>query len=712
MFKKYSNIILRTGSSLVGIPLVVSLIYWNAWGYFLLFFIILIGTLLEFYKLISNQETAPLRIWGLTFAGLLYIFSFLYASAIMPGTYFYSTIPLLTSIYFIMLYKKNVYKPFSSIAYTFLGIIYIGIPFTLLHFIAFYKGVYHYEFILGILFTIWANDIGAYLVGSFWTFWERHHLFKRISPKKSWEGSIGGGILTLLVAYAMSRYYTSWNMAEWMIVGAIAVVAGTYGDLIESLLKRSLQIKDSGSIIPGHGGLLDRFDSFLLVVPLVVAFNTAGQEMNFVKNTNKKAAMNYTLTNDDSPFESMLKHVNDASQIIGLDEKIYNVLQSPDKQVIVSLPIIMDDGTVQVFKGYRVIYSRLLGPSKGGIRYNSHVELDEVKALAAWMTWKCALVDLPFGGAKGGVECDPKQLSAGELERLTRSYTTAMLEVFGPDKDIPAPDMGTGPREMAWIMDTYNQAHGTITPAVVTGKPVAIGGSLGRVEATGRGIMVSTLAALQQLKINVKNATVAIQGFGNVGSYTAQLLQEKGAKIVAISDLSGAYYSANGIDIQQAIAHKAKYGRLTGLLGTKELPNQDLLTLAVDVLIPAASPNAITHENAHQVQAKLIVEGANGPLTAEADEIIHNHKNIMVIPDILANAGGVVVSYFEWVQNRQGTKWPIEKVYQKADYIIQDAYNRVYEASKKYQTSMRKAAYIVAVNKVAQAYQLRSTLKK
>jgi len=712
MFKKYSNIILRTGSSLVGIPLVVSLIYWNEWGYFLLFFIILIGTLLEFYKLISNQETDPLRIWGLMFAGLLYIFSFLYASAIIPGTYFYSTIPLLTSIYFIMLYKKNVYKPFSSIAYTFLGIIYIGIPFALLHFIAFYKGVYHYEFILGILFTIWANDIGAYLVGSFWTFWDKHYLFKRISPKKSWEGSIGGGILTLLVAYAMSRYYTNWNMAEWMIVGAIAVVAGTYGDLIESLLKRSLQIKDSGSIIPGHGGFLDRFDSFLLVVPLVVAFNTAGQEMNFVKKTNKKAAMNYTLTNDDNPFESMLKHVNDASQIIGLDEKISNVLQSPDKQVIVSLPIIMDDGTVRVFKGYRVIYSRLLGPSKGGIRYNPHVELDEVKALAAWMTWKCALVDLPFGGAKGGVECDPKQLSTGELERLTRAYTTAMLEVFGPDKDIPAPDMGTGPREMAWIMDTYNQAHGAITPAVVTGKPVAIGGSLGRVEATGRGIMVSTLAALQQLKINVKNATVAIQGFGNVGSYTAQLLQEKGAKIVAISDSSGAYYDANGIDIQQAIAHKAKYGRLTGLTGTRELPSQDLLTLAVDVLIPAASPNAITHENAHQVQAKLIVEGANGPITAEADEIIHNRKNIMVIPDILANAGGVVVSYFEWVQNRQGTKWPIEKVYQKADYIIQDAYNRVYEASKKHQISMRKAAYIVAVNKVAQAYQLRSTLKK
>lgn len=712
MFRKYSNIILRTGSSLIGIPLIISLIYWNAWGYFFLFFTILVGTLLEFYRLTSNQETAPLRIWGLMFAGLLYIFSFMYVSDIIPGTYFYLTIPLLTSIYLIMLYKKNVHNPFSSIAYTFLGVIYVGVPFALLHFIAFYRGVYHYEFILGILFTIWANDIGAYLVGTFWTFWDKHYLFKRISPKKSWEGSIGGALLTLLVAYIMSHYYSSWNMAGWMIIGTIVVIAGTYGDLVESLLKRSLQIKDSGTIIPGHGGFLDRFDSFLLVVPFVVAFNTVGQEKMSISKMNKKADMNYTLTNEENPFESMLKHVDAASQIIGLDKKIFSVLQAPDKQVIVSLPIIMDDGTVHVFKGYRVIYSRLLGPSKGGIRYNPHVELDEVKALAGWMTWKCALVDLPFGGAKGGVECDPKQLSAGEIERLTRAYTTAMLEVFGPDKDIPAPDMGTGPREMAWIMDTYNQAHGTITPAIVTGKPVAIGGSLGRVEATGRGITVSTLVALQQLKIDVKNTTVAIQGFGNVGSYAAQLLQEKGAKIVAISDSSGAYYSANGIDIQQAIAYKAKYGRLTGLPGTKELPSQDLLTLAVDVLIPAASPNAITHENAHRIQAKLIVEGANGPITAEADEIIHNRKNIMVIPDILANAGGVVVSYFEWVQNRQGTKWPIEKVYQKADYIIQDAYNRVYEASKKYNTSMRTAAYIVAVNKVAQAYQLRTTLKK
>jgi glutamate dehydrogenase (NAD(P)+) len=712
MFKKYSNIILRMSSGLVGIPLIVGFIYWDAWSYFFLFFVILVGTLLEFYRLTSKQGVAPLRVWGVLSAGLLYTFSFMYVSSIIPGAYFYLTIPLLTSIYFIMLYKKDVHNPFLSIAHTFLGVIYVGVPFALLHFIAFYRGSYHYEFILGVLFTIWANDIGAYLVGSFWPFWNKHHLFKRISPKKSWEGSIGGAFLTLLVVYILSRYYTNWSITGWIVIGSITVIAGTYGDLVESLLKRSLQIKDSGSIIPGHGGFLDRFDSFLLVVPFVMAFNMVGIEKLSINKINSKLDMNYTLTNEANPFESMLKHVDAASQIIGLSKKISSVLQAPDKQVIVSLPIIMDDGTVHVFKGYRVIYSRLLGPSKGGIRYNPHVELDEVKALAGWMTWKCALVDLPFGGAKGGIECDPKKLSVGELERLTRAYTTAMLEVFGPDKDIPAPDMGTSSREMAWIMDTYNQAHGTITPAVVTGKPVAIGGSLGRVEATGRGITVSALVALQQLKINVENATVAIQGFGNVGTYAAQLLQEKGARIVAISDLSGAYYNIDGIDIQKAITHKAKYGRLTGLPGTKELPSQDLLTLAVDVLIPAASPNAITHENAHQIQAKLIVEGANGPITAEADEIIHKRKNIMVIPDILANAGGVVVSYFEWVQNRQGTKWPVEKVYQKADHIIKDAYTKVYEASQKYNTSMRTAAYIVAINKVAQAYQLRTTLKR
>jgi glutamate dehydrogenase (NAD(P)+) len=607
-----------------------------------------------------------------------------------------------------MLYKKDEIKPFQTIAYSFLGIIYVALPFALLHFIAFNNFTYHYEFVLGILFIIWANDIGAYAVGSLLG---KHQLFKRISPKKTWEGSIGAALLAILVSYIIACYYTTWNNFHWLIIGIITVIAGTYGDLVESLLKRNLKVKDSGSIIPGHGGFLDRFDSFLLVVPLVVAFNMAGKDINLVEKTNKKIDMLDNLNNSDSSFSSMLKLVKIASQYINLDEKIHRVFEEPTKEVIVSLPILMDDGSLRVFKGYRIIYSTLLGPSKGGIRYNPYVELDEVKALAAWMTWKCALVDLPFGGAKGGIECDPKALSVGELERLTRAYTTAMLEVFGPDKDIPAPDMGTGPREMAWIMDTYSQAHGKIIPAVVTGKPVAIGGSLGRVEATGRGIMINTLAALKKMGLDINKVTIAIQGFGNVGSYTAQLLQEQGAKIVAISDLSGAYYNPKGIHVQEAISYKAKNRELKGFPGTEELTNQELLTLGVDILIPAASPHVITSENAAYIQAKLIVEGANGPITADADSIIHD-KGIMVIPDILANAGGVVVSYFEWVQNRQGTKWSKEKVYQKADKILQDAYHRVYEITQKYNTSMRTGAYIVAINKVAEAYQLRNNIKK
>ncbi|OJW68926.1 MAG: amino acid dehydrogenase [Candidatus Amoebophilus sp. 36-38] len=421
--------------------------------------------------------------------------------------------------------------------------------------------------------------------------------------------------------------------------------------------------------------------------------------------------MTLQINNSDSSFASMLKLIEVAAKQINLDEKIYKVLQEPSKEVIVYLPVLMDNGSLRVFKGYRVIYSTLLGPSKGGIRYNPGVELDEVKALAAWMTWKCALVGLPFGGAKGGIECDPKQLSASELERLTRAYTLAMLETFGPDKDIPAPDMGTGPREMAWIMDTYSQAHGKITPAVVTGKPVAIGGSLGRTEATGRGIMINTLAALKKIKLDINKVTVAIQGFGNVGSYTAQLLQEQGAKIVAISDLSGAYYNPKGIDIRQAISYKAKNRELEGLPGAKKLTNGELLTLAVDILIPAASPHVITSENAGQIQAKLIVEGANGPISAAADDMIHQ-RGIMIIPDILANAGGVVVSYFEWIQNRQGTKWAKEKVYRKADKILHDAYHSVYETAQKHHTSMRTAAYIVAISKVAEAYQVRTSIQK
>jgi glutamate dehydrogenase (NAD(P)+) len=376
--------------------------------------------------------------------------------------------------------------------------------------------------------------------------------------------------------------------------------------------------------------------------------------------------------------------------------------------VIVSLPITMDSGKIQVFEGIRVIHSNILGPAKGGIRFAPDVHLDEVRALAAWMTWKCAVVDIPYGGAKGGVRCNPREMSKGEIERLVRAYTMAMIDVFGPDKDIPAPDMGTGPREMAWLMDEYSKAHGMTIPAVVTGKPLVLGGSLGRTEATGRGVMVSALTAMQKLKINPFQATCAVQGFGNVGSWAARLLEERGLKIVAISDHTGAFYSEKGINIVEAIAYRdSNNGTLEGFAGGEKLENAaDLLTLQVDVLVPAAVEDVITTANADQIKAKLIVEGANGPTSAKADAIL-NEKGIMAVPDILANAGGVTVSYFEWVQNRLGYKWTADRVNRRSDRIMKDAFDNVYQASVKYNVPMRIAAYIVAIDKVAQTYTYR-----
>lgn len=409
-----------------------------------------------------------------------------------------------------------------------------------------------------------------------------------------------------------------------------------------------------------------------------------------------------------NPFESMMSRFNIATEALGLDEEIYNVLKSPSKQVSVSLPITMDDGSIKVFEGHRVIHSNILGPSKGGVRYAMDVHLDEVKALAAWMTWKCAVVDIPYGGAKGGIKCNPREMSGGEIERLTRSYTQAMSGVFGPDRDIPAPDMGTGPREMAWMMDEYSRSMGTTVNAVVTGKPLVLGGSLGRVEATGRGVMVSALAAMEKLKINPYHATIAVQGFGNVGSFAALLLEERGSTIVAISDISGAYYSDKGIDIKAAIAFRdANNGTLEGFKGAELLddPN-DLLTLEVDVLVPAAIEDVIHQGNVNDIKAKLIVEGANGPTSAAADTII-NEKGILVAPDILANAGGVTVSYFEWVQNRLGYKWTRERVNRRSDRIMKDAFDKVFSASQKYNVPMRIAAYIVAIDKVAETYKYR-----
>ncbi|WP_421875034.1 Glu/Leu/Phe/Val family dehydrogenase [Marinoscillum sp.] len=408
-----------------------------------------------------------------------------------------------------------------------------------------------------------------------------------------------------------------------------------------------------------------------------------------------------------NPFESMMSRFHIAAQHLGLDDEVYNVLKSPTKQVIVSLPITMDNGSIKVFEGYRVIHSNILGPSKGGIRYDMDVNLDEVKALAAWMTWKCAVVDIPYGGAKGGIKCNPREMSAGEIERLTRSFTQAMHEIFGPDRDIPAPDMGTGPREMAWLMDHYSRAQGMTVNAVVTGKPLVLGGSLGRTEATGRGVMISALAAMEKMKINPFKATCAVQGFGNVGSWAASLLAERGVTIVSVSDLSGAYYNKEGINIQKAIEYRNNNnGSLEGFEGAEKISPDELLLLEVDVLVPAAVEDVITEENAPKIKAKLIVEGANGPTSAKADAIL-NDNGIMAVPDILANAGGVTVSYFEWVQNRLGYKWTAERVNRRSDRIMKTAFDKVYETAQQYNVSLRIAAYIVAIDKVAKTYKFR-----
>lgn len=413
------------------------------------------------------------------------------------------------------------------------------------------------------------------------------------------------------------------------------------------------------------------------------------------------------IVDKENPFEAMMSRFHTAAQILGLEEQVYNVLKSPAKQVIVSLPVTMDDGTIKVFEGYRVIHSTILGPSKGGIRFDPEVNIDEVKALAAWMTWKCAVVDIPYGGAKGGVACQPREMSAGEIERLMRAYTQAMSDVFGPDQDIPAPDMGTGPREMAWLMDQYSRNKGMTVSAVVTGKPIVMGGSLGRTEATGRGVMVTALAAMEKLKINPFKATCAVQGFGNVGSWAAQLLEDRGLKVMSISDVSGAYFNDRGIDIQDALKYRDEHkGSLEGYKGAEKITNEELLTLPVDLLVPAAKEDVITHLNAPKIQARLIVEGANGPTSSRADGIIYE-KGISVVPDILANAGGVTVSYFEWVQNRLGYKWTAERVNRRSDRIMKDAFDNVYRVSNEYKVSMRIAAYMVAIDKVAKTYKFR-----
>lgn len=403
---------------------------------------------------------------------------------------------------------------------------------------------------------------------------------------------------------------------------------------------------------------------------------------------------------EGSMFDAVLARLDKAAEIYGLSEDVKEVLRHPIKEVKVSLPIMMDDGKMHIFEGYRTIHSTVLGPSKGGIRYALDVNSEEVKALSAWMSFKCAIANLPYGGAKGGITCDPRSMSVGELERLTRAYTVALADVFGVDHDIPAPDMGTSSREMAWILDAYNKTHRSDFPGVVTGKPVGLGGSLGRESATGRGIMICTLAALKKMKLTPKKVTAAVQGFGNVGLNSARLLHEQGIKICAIGDHTATFWNEKGIDIPKAMAYtKAHQGVLKGFKGGKEIKNEDLLTANVDVLVPAALQNVITKEIAAKVKAKLIVEGANGPTVPDADPVLQK-KGVIVVPDVLANSGGVTVSYFEWVQNKYGNYWTEEEVNLKHDTSMNAAFENVWKNGQQYKTTMRIGAYIAALKKL------------
>src|ERR1043166_5495268 len=410
--------------------------------------------------------------------------------------------------------------------------------------------------------------------------------------------------------------------------------------------------------------------------------------------------------NEENPFEAMMSRFDRAAELLDLEPGLYKVLRNPEKQITVSVPVLMDNGEVEVFTGHRVLYNTSRGPAKGGIRFDMQVSLEEVKALAAWMTWKCAVVNLPFGGAKGGVVCDPAKMSVGELERLTRRYTSGIVATLGPDSDVPAPDVNTNERVMAWVMDTYSMRMGHTVTAVVTGKPIEMGGSLGRREATGRGCMIVTKEALKHLGMPIQGTTVAIQGFGNVGSVAAQLLQREGCKIIAISDRTGGYYNRNGVDVDAAIKHARQHRSLEGFGGGDQISNEDLLTLDVDVLLPAALENVITSKNAGSVRAKMICEGANGPTTAGADSIL-DEKGVFVVPDILANAGGVTVSYFEWVQDRGGYFWDEETVNERLESIMVRSFSDVMTWAERHKVSPRIASYMIAVDRVAAMHRLR-----
>jgi glutamate dehydrogenase (NAD(P)+) len=404
----------------------------------------------------------------------------------------------------------------------------------------------------------------------------------------------------------------------------------------------------------------------------------------------------------ENPYEIAKAQLRKVAQTFAIDANLVNVLEQCKKAIAVSIPVAMDDGSTRVFEGYRVTHNIARGPSKGGIRYHPDVTLDEVKALAMWMTWKCALMGIPFGGAKGGVVCSPKRMSEGELQRMTRRYTSEIINEIGPEKDIPAPDVGTDGRVMAWIFDTYSMNKGHSVLGVVTGKPLTVGGSLGREEATARGSLYCIREAIRKRSLSIQGLRVAVQGFGNVGSHLARMLAADGASVVALSDSGSGLYNPNGIDVQAALAHKAESGMLEGLRGAEAISNAELLLVECDVLAPCALEQVLTEENADQVRAQIVCEGANGPTTPAADDILEA-KGVLILPDVLANAGGVVVSYFEWVQGLQEYFWKEAEVNAKLNDIVTRAFNETWATQSSRGVSMREAAYGLAVTRVAEA---------
>lgn len=424
------------------------------------------------------------------------------------------------------------------------------------------------------------------------------------------------------------------------------------------------------------------------------------------RNHNGSVAQRVDQTLPISVFENVMKQFDMAASKMKLDPTILEFIKVPRKSVIVKLPVQMDDGSFRIFTGYRVQHSIARGPAKGGIRYHPGVTLDEVQALASWMTWKCAVVNIPFGGGKGGVICDPFKMSKSELERLTRRYVADMMDMFGPELDVPAPDVGTGPQVMAWFMDTYSMRYGHNMPDVVTGKPIQLGGSLGRNEATGRGVMITTREAAKWIGMKLNGATASVQGFGNVGSISAKLLFDLGVKILYVSDASGAIHNPKGFNPAELIKWVEKHKGVTGFPGSSKINPADVLTAQVDILVPAALENQITAENAGKLRCKLVAEGANGPTTPEADAILEK-KGIVVIPDILCNAGGVTVSYFEWVQNRMGYYWSEAEVNQRLEEKMVASFDDVLGVAKANKVSLRVAAFMLAIGRVVDVVHLR-----